>query len=70
MTTDERINDLEDQIKGLKKIINHNNDIARKLNKSINDQLTKLNTAVEQIKTQATASNVGMGDFFGKGFPR
>lgn len=70
MTTDERLNDLEDQIKSLKKIINHNNDIARKLNTNIKEQLTKLNTTLEEVKVAATAKNAGMGDFFGTGFPR
>lgn len=70
MTTDERLNDLEDQIKGLKKIINHNNGIARKLNKDIKDQLTKLNTTLEEVKVAATAKNAGLGDIFGQGFPR
>lgn len=64
MTIDERQNNLEDQIRELKKTINHNNDVSRKVINKLNDLISGLQTQVDTLKTQNTANNMNMGDIF------
>jgi hypothetical protein len=70
MTTDERLNDQEDQIQKLKETINHNNKVTRGVNDKLSAQILELKKMVEELKTQVTAKNVGVGDIFGGGFGR
>lgn len=68
MTIDERLNDLEDQIRKIKEAINSNNNVARQISSSLQKSIASLQLSIEQIKTQSTATNVNMGDIFGGNF--
>jgi hypothetical protein len=63
MTTDERLNNLEDEIKKLKTAINHNNAVTRKINEGIKLQLTLLQTSVDKVKTSQMSSPFDFADF-------
>lgn len=64
MTLDERLNQLEDEIRNLKQTINHNNKVSRALNQNLKSQLTDAFKQIQELKTQSTAKNAGMDDIF------
>jgi hypothetical protein len=62
MTTDERLNELEDKITKLKEAINHNNGVHRKVVAGLETKIKDLNTRIDTMKTQDPM--VGFGDIF------
>ena len=67
MTIDERLNNLEDQIRRIKDIINGNNEVARKLNVQLREQVKALQDQITELKNRP--AGIQMGDnFFGSGF--
>lgn len=63
MTTDERLNAFEDQIRKLKETINHNNGIHRKVVAGLELKIKDLNTRIDSIKIQDPMA--GFSDIFG-----
>lgn len=64
MTNDERLNKIEDQIMKISETIRHNNGVSRKVVTQLQTKVQELSKEIEILKTQMTASNVGLGDIF------
>lgn len=64
MTVDERINNLEDQIRSLKETMNFNTKVARQIKKKQEEEIAALKKDVYELKSKlASAQNFDMSDF-------
>lgn len=61
MTLDERMNDLEDQIRKMKLTINENNRVARRVKTRMDDEMAALSKRVQALES-APNSQVAFDD--------
>ena len=63
MTLDERMNQLEDQLKKMKEVMNHNNSVHRTVVNDMRAKIQELQTKVNQLSVRNSTGDV-FGDLF------